>query len=104
MNCSGKHSSLLQYSNNYGSKMFNSSVIKLFTVAILANIRLGWKWIAVENTLAYYNTATIMALKSLIVQCHKTFYGDNFCKYYTRVKVKSNGKCSIPQQLRVKKV
>jgi hypothetical protein len=29
------------------------------------NIRLGWKWMAVTNTLAYYDTATIMSLKSV---------------------------------------
>jgi hypothetical protein len=33
-----------------------------------ANVRLGWKRMAVANTLAYYDTATIMAIKSFIVQ------------------------------------
>ncbi len=31
------------------------------------NIRPGWKWPEVTNTLAYYNTATITAVKSWIV-------------------------------------
>jgi hypothetical protein len=33
-----------------------------------ANIRLGWKWMAVANTLAYYCTATITAVMCFIVQ------------------------------------
>ncbi len=32
------------------------------------NIRLGWKSIQVANTLAYYDTAIITAVKSFIVQ------------------------------------
>ncbi len=37
-------------------------------LALLANITLRWKQMAVANTLAYYVTATIMAVKSFIVQ------------------------------------
>ncbi len=33
-----------------------------------ASIRLGWKYMAVANTLAYYDTATITAVKSFVVQ------------------------------------
>ncbi len=36
--------------------------------ALPPNIRLGWKWQEVANTLAYYNVATITAVKSFIVQ------------------------------------
>jgi hypothetical protein len=36
--------------------------------ALSANIRLGWKRMAVTNTLAYYNTATITTVKRFIVQ------------------------------------
>ncbi len=32
------------------------------------NIRLGWKSVQVANTLAYYDTAIITAVKSFIVQ------------------------------------
>ncbi len=32
-------------------------------LAFPANIRLEWKWMAVTNTLAYYDTATITAVK-----------------------------------------
>ncbi len=32
------------------------------------NIRLGWKSMQVENTLAYYDTAIITAVKMFIVQ------------------------------------
>ncbi len=32
------------------------------------NIKLGWKKMVVPNTLAYYNTAPITAVKSFIVQ------------------------------------
>ncbi len=37
-------------------------------LALPANIRLGWKGMAVTNALAYYDMATIMALKVFIVQ------------------------------------
>jgi len=37
-------------------------------LALPANIRLGRKLMAATNTLAYYNTATITALKRFIVQ------------------------------------
>jgi hypothetical protein len=32
-----------------------------------ANIRLVWKWMVVTNAVAYYDTVTVMAVKSLIV-------------------------------------
>jgi hypothetical protein len=32
------------------------------------NVRLGWKCQTLSNTLAYYDTATINAMKSFIVQ------------------------------------
>ncbi len=38
------------------------------------NIRLGFKWMAVANTLAYYDTATINAVKSFIVEAIGYFY------------------------------
>jgi hypothetical protein len=37
-------------------------------LALSTNIRLGWKWIAVANTLAYCFTATITAIKGFIAQ------------------------------------
>ncbi len=33
-----------------------------------SSIRLGCKWMAVANTLAYYNAATVMPVKGFIVQ------------------------------------
>jgi hypothetical protein len=36
--------------------------------AMPANIRPGWKWMATANTLAYYNTETITAIKSFMLQ------------------------------------
>jgi len=36
--------------------------------ALLANIRKGWKLMAVANTPAYYDTATIMAVRCFKVQ------------------------------------
>jgi hypothetical protein len=49
-----------------------------------ANIRLGWKKMDVANNLAYYNTVTITAVKSFIVEvlgrelhfgrCYKTYW------------------------------
>ncbi len=41
-------------------------------LALFANIRLGWKWMEVSNNLAYYDTATITAVKSF-TQYFKTF-------------------------------
>ncbi len=35
--------------------------------ALPTNIRLGWKQVEVANTLAYYDTTTIIAAKSFIV-------------------------------------
>ncbi len=37
-------------------------------LGLTENIKLEWKWMAVANTLAYYDTATITAVKSIIVQ------------------------------------
>ncbi len=37
-------------------------------LALPTNIRQGWKWLEVANALAYYDTATITAVKSFIVQ------------------------------------
>ncbi len=36
-------------------------------LALRANIRLGWKWMAVANTAAYCDTSTITTVKSFIV-------------------------------------
>ncbi len=33
-----------------------------------ANIRLGWKWLKVKNTLAYYGTELIMDVKNFTVK------------------------------------
>ncbi len=37
-------------------------------LALQVNFRLGWKWMAVTNTLAYYDTAAITTQKSFILQ------------------------------------
>jgi hypothetical protein len=37
-------------------------------LALPTIIRLGWKLMEMPNTLAYYDTATIMSVKSFIVQ------------------------------------
>ncbi len=34
----------------------------------MSNIKLGWKWLPLANTLAYNDTAKITAEKSFIVQ------------------------------------
>jgi hypothetical protein len=47
-------------------------------LALPANIRLGWKRMAVANTLAYYNTAKVTPVKVSITdprdQCYKTLF------------------------------
>ncbi len=51
-------------------------------LALPSNIRLGWKCMEVTNTRAYYDTATITAVKSLTVQAlgyFETFYGSICC-------------------------
>jgi hypothetical protein len=42
------------------------------------NIRQGWKRMAVENTLAYCDTATIAAVRSFIVQDPEVFTKQKF--------------------------
>ncbi len=42
------------------------SIGRLLTLP--GNIRLGWKWLTVTNTLAYFDTVSITAVKSFIVQ------------------------------------
>ncbi len=37
-------------------------------LALFANVRLDWNWMAVANTLAYNEMATITAFKFFIVQ------------------------------------
>jgi hypothetical protein len=37
-------------------------------LAFPTNVRLGWKWNAVANTVAYYVMATFTAVRILIVQ------------------------------------
>jgi hypothetical protein len=36
-------------------------------LALPTNIKLGWKWMAETNALAYYDSATVTSIKSLIV-------------------------------------
>ncbi len=62
MNGSDKHPGLLRY----GRKVFYSTGP-------------GWKRLSLANTLAYYNTAIITAVKSVMaqaLQCYKTFVCD----------------------------
>ncbi len=49
-------------------------------VRLPANTRLGQKWLTIVNTLVYYNTTKVSALKSFRVhwaQCYKFFYNRN---------------------------
>jgi hypothetical protein len=51
-------------------------------MALLTNIRLGWKCLPGTNTLAYYEHSEIMDVKSFITLCpghisFKTFYINN---------------------------
>ncbi len=47
---------------------FNGSLLALPT-----NIRLGWKWMEVANTLAFYDEATITAIKQGLYSQHSIF-------------------------------
>jgi len=62
----GKASSLMEY---FKGLHYNGRLL-----ALLANIRLKWKKIVMAKTLAYYDTATIKAVKSLIIQALGGFY------------------------------
>ncbi len=46
-------------------------------LAFSTNIKLGWKWLAMANTLAFYNTATITTIKSSMLE-FTTVYDNNF--------------------------
>ncbi len=48
---------------------YDDSPLKKGSFLCLQNIRLGWKWLTVKNTLTYYGQALITAVKSLIIQC-----------------------------------
>ncbi len=37
-------------------------------LALLSNIRLGWKWLTVTDTTAYYGTELITAVKGFMVE------------------------------------
>ncbi len=54
-------------------------------LALPANVRLGWKWIAVANTLASYHTATITENKKAISAGPWSFLWTNFTKNFTLV-------------------
>jgi hypothetical protein len=47
-------------------------------MALPATIKLRWNWMAEEDILAYYCTATNTAVKSIIVQAP----GDDFTTFY----------------------
>jgi hypothetical protein len=42
--------------------------------ALQAKLRLGWKWPTMKNTLAYYRTELIMALKGFIIEASWNFF------------------------------
>jgi hypothetical protein len=53
------------------------SHIRAFTLvgsSLVTNVRLVWKWMALATALAYYNTATVMAVKSFIVKVLEPWY------------------------------
>jgi hypothetical protein len=51
--------------------MLNVVMLSVIMLNVVTPIRLGKKYMAVANTLAYYNTATIRAIKSFIVQAQR---------------------------------
>jgi hypothetical protein len=73
------------YCSNIGCTVISQSVYHFHTIVepltdsngrILdfpTNIRLGWRRLKVENTLAYYNTATIITVKSFKEQTPGAF-------------------------------
>jgi hypothetical protein len=52
----------------YHSGALNSTLFLKLAYSLARNIRLEWKWLTLTNTLAYYNTARITAVKSFIVE------------------------------------
>ncbi len=70
LNGSGTHSSLLWYGNNYSHKKFYSTCPELFSsffqpILMFAGKVGAYQRLAVANTLAYYEMATITAKKAL---------------------------------------
>ncbi len=69
-----KNTKGLYYKTFYGCLFeINCSVFECRSVlrkapTLPAKIRQRWKWMAVANTLAFYDTATITTLKSFIIQ------------------------------------
>jgi len=49
--------------------------LKGYAPALPSNIRLGWKWLRVTSTLAYYVAELITAVKSIVEQAA----GKNVC-------------------------
>ncbi len=62
-----KHSSLLHYWTNYGCNLFRTAESWVLAIAN-HSIKLGWKWLTMTNTLAYYTTELIMALNDSVLQ------------------------------------
>ena len=57
----------------YHSGAPNSTLLLKLASSLARNIGLEWKWLTLTNTLAYYNTARITAVKSFIVQAPVVF-------------------------------
>jgi hypothetical protein len=56
-------------------------------LALHANIRLGWRLMAMENALAYYNTTTNMAVKNGSTSPRILLSSGLICKYYTSLEM-----------------
>jgi hypothetical protein len=65
-------------------KVFHSGSL----LVLPTNIRLGWQSIKVANTLAYYDTAIITAVKSFIVQAPGVNVTKKyFCQKLSKLKI-----------------
>ncbi len=69
VNVSHFHLSLVYASKAgaYHSGAPNGTLLWKLASSLAWNIRLEWKWLTLTNTLAYYNTSRITAVKSFIV-------------------------------------
>ncbi len=70
---------VLDTSRHYHPSLIFSSHLRL--QALVAIIRLGWKWLALTNALAYNAAVRVTDLKCFIEQSRRYPYLD-YCYYY----------------------
>jgi hypothetical protein len=79
-----KHSSLLWYGINYNIKKYYNLCPEWHDsiLALATNIKLGWEWLPVTNSLAYYAMELIAIVKCFVTYAWMGWLHFSFtCKY-----------------------